>query len=577
MTNALNSLKLELEQSDNKSRAVNMIHAQTDSIMNDETPQKSIHTYDAQQDDCQMLIPDQTESDGETEGYENVGKGSLNVSTIDVEKADLEAKKSVETNMSPVKINQDTKSVDLVPDTDENKIDISSKSSNKDEISKIQKLEGEMPELKNLLQQSQYQDGSQMLIADQPTEESTSTFTNISKSGEPDSAACAGGEIMSVQNSTGTETIAVEVSTDTISLDFVSDEKIIDVSTKTSDQDEIPVMEKGVSELKNSLQEIQCQNEKEAISISKSEPEKYADPEIHLDEITEKFAHLKLDEISNSPVTTDSSPSPYCEEINVPQMKESKQFMMEPENVREKLTATKSTNTAELTANQDDTFAQEIETLKEENKNFRKLNENFYQEIKILNGQMTDEKERYENARRKLKKKVFEYEKTIEEMLKSKETNKKAFKDLEQEIEKLKSEKQVGEHQLKELNILFEAQKQTIADIEISNNDLIQQNKRLESDKQLIETDNEKLKKLSADEKELNKNAKRKLKNKISEYEQKIGKDYQYIGTISGSNPVILSPTKNFKSLKSTKRIVHRRKAHLPSKNAVACAEKLKT
>ena len=39
MTNALNSLKLELEQSDNKGIPVNIIRPQADFILNDETQQ----------------------------------------------------------------------------------------------------------------------------------------------------------------------------------------------------------------------------------------------------------------------------------------------------------------------------------------------------------------------------------------------------------------------------------------------------------------------------------------------------------------------------------------------------------
>ena len=214
-------------------------------------------------------------------------------------------------------------------------------------------------------------------------------------------------------------------------------------------------------------------------------------------------------------------------------MDKPRHFMMEhqPENFKEKLMASKSTNTVELIANQDDSLAQEMEKSKVENKKFRELNENIRQELKILEGQKNDEKERYETARRKLKKKVFEYEKKIEELLKARDedhkTKEEVLNDLRNKIDKLISEKRDGEHQFKELEILFEAQKQTISEIQISNNDLIERNKHLENDKQLIESDNEKLKKITADEKELNKNAKRKLKNKIAEYERKIGMDYQ--------------------------------------------------
>ena len=448
MTNALNSLKLELEQSDDKNRGVNIIHAQTDFIMNSETLQKSIPPCDVQHNKREMLI-----SDKATEESTRIFTNIINARDEEQENASREIEKSI----------------------------------------------------------------SNQIVDREKSDEA-------------------------VQNSTETEMIAVEVNTDTVSVDFVSksDENRNDVSAKTSNQDKNsknPIIEKELSELESVLQESQCQNEKETTNISKSvHPEKHADPEIHLDEITEKLAHLKLEE--KSPVLTNRSPSPHREEINVPHMKKPTHFMMEhqPENFKEKLMASKSTNTVELIANQDDSLAQKMETLKVENEKFRKLNENIRQELKILEGQKNDEKERYETARRKLKKKVFEYEKKIEELLKARNEDHKlkeeALNDLRHKIDKLISEKRDGEHQFKELEILFEAQKQTISEIQISNNYLIERNKDLENDKQLIESDNEKLKKITADEKELNKNAKRKLKNKISEYERKIGRDYQCIGNI---------------------------------------------
>ena len=443
MTNALNSLKLELEQSDDKNRAVNIIHAQTDSLMNSETLQKSIPPCDVQYNKREMLVPDKATEES-TSMFTNI----INAGDEEQENASREIEKSMSNQI-----------------IDREKLD------------------------------------------------------------------------QAVQNSTETEMIAVEVNTDTVSVDFVSktDENRNDVSAKTSNQDKIskkPIIEKELSELENVLKESQCHNEKETTNISKSpDPEKHADPEIHLDEITEKLAHLKLEE--KSPVLTNRSPSPHCEEINVPHMEKPTHFMMEhqPENFKEKLMASKSTNTVELIANQDDSLAQEMEKSKVENKKFRELNENIRQELKILEGQKNDEKERYETARRKLKKKVFEYEKKIEELLKARDedhkTKEEVLNDLRNKIDKLISEKRDGEHQFKELEILFEAQKQTISEIQISNNDLIERNKHLENDKQLIESDNEKLKKITADEKELNKNAKRKLKNKIAEYERKIGMDYQ--------------------------------------------------
>ena len=470
MTNALNSLKLELEQSDDKNRAVNIIHAQTDSIINSETLQKSIPPCDVQHNKREMLV-----SDKATEESTRMLTNIINAGDEEQENASREIEKS------------------------------------------------------------------------------TSNQIDREKSDE------------TVQNLSETEMIAVEVNTDTVSGDFVSktDENRNDVSAKISNQDKIsknPVIE---SESENILQEIKCQYEKETTNISKSaDPEKHADPEIHLDEITEKLAHLKLEE--KSPVLKNRSPSPHREEINVPHMEKPTHFMMEHqlENIKEKLMASKSTNTVELTANHDDSLTQEMETLKVENEKFRKSNENIRQELKILEGQKNDEKERYETARRKLKKKVFEYEKKIEELLKARDENHKtkeeALNDLRSKIDQLISEKRDGEHQFKELEILFEAQKQTISEIQMSNNDLIERNKDLENDKQLIESDNEKLKKITADEKELNKNAKRKLKNKISEYERKIGRDNQCIGNISDFH---VTHGKNY-IIKSSKRIFYRRKTH---------------
>ena len=432
MTNALNSLKLELEQSDNKGIPVNIIRPQADFILNDETQQKSIQADD-QPDDCQMLLR---------------------------EKATEES----------------TSTLTIISDGEQ-------KNAN-EEIEEIEES---------------------MSVEEEKADKE-------------------------VRNSMGTELIAVEVSTITVSENFksASGEDSNDVSANTLNQDENsdnPKIEKVLSELENSLQ---CQKAIGTTCISNSEEEKHADPEIYLDELTEQLAHLKLDEKSNSPVPSNRSPSPRCEEINVPHMKEPTHSMMEhqPEVVGEKLMACKSTSTVELIANQNDSLVQKMELLKEENQKFRELNENVREEIKVLEGQTNDEKERYENSRRKLKKKVFEYEKKIEELLQLRDeeqkTNDEALKDLLQKNDKLISEKRDGEHKFKELEKLFEAQKLTISDIEMCNNHLMQQNENLENGKQLIETDHEKLKKTFADEKELNKNAKRKLKNKIAEFERKI-------------------------------------------------------
>ena len=147
-------------------------------------------------------------------------------------------------------------------------------------------------------------------------------------------------------------------------------------------------------------------------------------------------------------------------------------------------------------------------------------------EVKRLNGQKNDENKRNENARIKLKKKVFEYEKIINEF-KSKDLqhkiNEKALKDSVKQMKKLRCEKRDGEQQFEGLKILFESQKRTI---ELSNDNLLNENKHLKSAKQLIEIKNEQLKKILADERELSKNAKTKLKNKVAEYERKIGKYY---------------------------------------------------
>ena len=94
-----------------------------------------------------------------TESFENVENESPNVRTIDGATTDREAKKPVETSMNAPKVNQDNTSVDLISDNDVGKVDKSTKTSNEDEISKIQKLEKEMSELKNSLQESQCQDG----------------------------------------------------------------------------------------------------------------------------------------------------------------------------------------------------------------------------------------------------------------------------------------------------------------------------------------------------------------------------------------------------------------------------------
>ena len=99
-----------------------------------------------------------TESDRENEGFENEEIERINVRTIDKEKTDQEVEKSVETGMRAVKMNQDTTSVDFISDIDDSKNAMSTKTSNEDEISKIQKLEKEMSELRNSLQESQCQD-----------------------------------------------------------------------------------------------------------------------------------------------------------------------------------------------------------------------------------------------------------------------------------------------------------------------------------------------------------------------------------------------------------------------------------
>ena len=127
------------------------------------------------------------------------------------------------------------------------------------------------------------------------------------------------------------------------------------------------------------------------------------------------------------------------------------------------------------------------------------------QEVETLNHQKQEQDEINENTKRKLKRKIFEYEK---------------------KIEKLESEKKESQEQLNDLSKLFEEQKSIISDIEMKNNNLIQCNKQLEGDNQLIETKYTELKKLFNDQKELDKNAKRKLKNKVAEYERKIGKDF---------------------------------------------------
>ena len=90
---------------------------------------------------CDKKNSELTESDRENEDFENEEIERINVQTIDEEKTDQEVEKSVETGMRAVKIAR-----------------LSTKTSNEDEISKIQKLEKEMSELRNSLQESQCQD-----------------------------------------------------------------------------------------------------------------------------------------------------------------------------------------------------------------------------------------------------------------------------------------------------------------------------------------------------------------------------------------------------------------------------------
>ena len=104
---------------------------------------------------CHQNNGELTESDRENEGFENE---KHNVPTIDEEKTDQEVEKLAETGMRAVKVNQDTISVDIISDIDDSKNDMSTKTSNEDEISKIQKLEKEMSELRNSLHESQCQD-----------------------------------------------------------------------------------------------------------------------------------------------------------------------------------------------------------------------------------------------------------------------------------------------------------------------------------------------------------------------------------------------------------------------------------
>ena len=107
---------------------------------------------------CHQNNGELTESDRENEGFENEENEKNNVPTIDEEKTDQEVEKLAETGMRAVKVNQDTISVDIISDIDDSKNDMSTKTSNEDEISKIQKLEKEMSELRNSLQESQCQD-----------------------------------------------------------------------------------------------------------------------------------------------------------------------------------------------------------------------------------------------------------------------------------------------------------------------------------------------------------------------------------------------------------------------------------
>ena len=256
-------------------------------------------------------------------------------------------------------------------------------------------------------------------------------------------------------------------------------------------------------------------------SILKSKMKKIdGDSELRLEEITEQLVQLKLDEKPSDPKI--SSITGVSEQKHVTRENEL-------EKVSESLTASKLTNTDEIIVHKNESFQQENESLKLENQRLLSSNSSLIKELELLNLQQNQTDERSENARRKLKSKVFEYEKKIEKLIKSNDesqkTNEKILKENVEMKEKLELEKLDGENQLNELTILIENQKKTISDVEMTNNSLEQCKKQLQCDKQLIETNYTKLIKSSNDQKELDENAKRKLKNKVSEYEQKIGTD----------------------------------------------------
>ena len=244
------------------------------------------------------------------------------------------------------------------------------------------------------------------------------------------------------------------------------------------------------------------------------------DSELRLEEITEQLVQLKLDEKPSDPKI--SSITGVSEQKHVTRENEL-------EKVSESLTASKLTNTDEIIVHKNESFQQENESLKLENQRLLSSNSSLLKQLELLNLQKNETDERSENARRKLKSKVFEYEKKIEKLIKSNDesqkTNEKILKENVEMKEKLELEKLDGENQLNELTILIENQKKTISDVEMTNNSLEQCKKQLQCDKQLIETNYTKLIKSSNDQKELDENAKRKLKNKVSEYEQKIGTD----------------------------------------------------
>ena len=108
--------------------------------------------------ECDKSNRNFTENEGKNEGFENEENERNNDSTIDRETTDQAVEKAIETELRAVEAHQHTSSVDFVSENDESNINISTKISNEDEISKIQKLEKEMSELRNSLQESQSQE-----------------------------------------------------------------------------------------------------------------------------------------------------------------------------------------------------------------------------------------------------------------------------------------------------------------------------------------------------------------------------------------------------------------------------------